>query len=276
MTSTLARTLQAAHHRGLDRLDAQILLLHVLGRSPQERAWLIAHDDQTLGASTLESFEALCSRRAAGEPVAYLLGHKEFFGLDLTVDRRVLVPRPDTETLVEWALDLLAEVATPRILDLGTGSGAIALALLSRRADAQVEATDLSADALDVARANAERLGLPLHLRQAAWLDGAADGWSLIASNPPYIPDADPHLPALAHEPRTALASGPDGLRDIRTIVAHALPRLVPGGWLLLEHGWDQAAAVRALLEHAGFQQVASRRDLAGIERASGGQRPAA
>lgn len=272
----LSQALQAAHQLGLDRLDAQILLLHALGRSPQDRAWLIAHDGDTPGARVLETFEALAKRRAAGEPIAYLLGHKEFFGLDLVVDPRVLVPRPDTETLVEWALDLLSGLAIPRILDLGTGSGAIALALQSRRPDAHVEATDLSADALEVARANAQRLGLPVHLRQAAWLDGAPSGWNLIASNPPYIREADPHLPALAHEPRTALTSGVDGLHDIRTIVAQALPHLVPGGWLLLEHGWDQAEAVRALLAQAGFVQVASRRDLAGIERASGGQRPAA
>jgi release factor glutamine methyltransferase len=273
---TLAQALEAARRRGLERLDAQILLLHVLGRSPHDRAWLLAHDDARLDAATLRAFDDLCTRRAAGEPVAYLLGRKEFFGLDLAVDRRVLVPRPDTESLVEWALELLDGTPAPRILDLGTGSGAIALALLSRRPDAHVEATDLSADALAVSRGNAERLGLPLQLRQAAWLDGAGDGWSLIASNPPYIREGDPHLPALAHEPRTALTAGEDGLCDIRTIVGQALPCLAPGGWLLLEHGWDQAEVVRALLEESGFTRVGSRRDLAGIERASGGQRPGA
>lgn len=268
----VADALCEAARRGLDRLDGQLLLLHALGRSQHERAWLIAHDDDTLAEGARAVFEALCVRRQQGEPLAYLVGHKEFFGLSLAVDARVLVPRPDTETLVEWALDVLHDRPAPRVIDLGTGSGAIALALQHRRPDARVEAVDRSEPALAAARANAQRLGLPVSFRLASWLDGAAAGHDLIVSNPPYIAQADPHLAALAHEPRSALAAGPDGLDDLRAIVAAAPAHLAPGGWLLLEHGWDQATAVRDLLCAAGLQHVHSRRDLAGIERCSGGQ----
>ena len=213
------------------------------------------------------------TQRAAGVPVAYLLGEQGFHGLTLQVQPGVLVPRPDTETLVEWALDVLKGRAAPRAIDLGTGSGAIALALLHARPDAVVEAIDQSADALAVAALNAKALGLDVALRQACWLEGAAGRYDLIASNPPYVRQDDPHLAALVHEPLSALAAGADGLDDIRAIVAQAPARLKTGGWLLLEHGWDQASAVRALLETAGFTQVQSRRDLAGIERCSGGVR---
>jgi release factor glutamine methyltransferase len=271
---TLADALHQAADRGLDRLDAQLLLLHALGRDPGDRAWLLAHDTDTLPVPAQAAFVALCTRRMHGEPVAYLLGHKEFHGLMLDVDARVLVPRPDTETLVDWALALLAPLPAPAVLDLGTGSGAIALALLHRRPDADVEAVDDSADALAVARANAARLGLPLQLREASWLEGAATGWQMIVSNPPYVAQADPHLAQLTHEPRSALAAGADGLDDLRTIVAQAPAHLAAGGWLLLEHGWDQAQAVRTLLAQAGFTEVTSQRDLAGIERCSGGRWP--
>ncbi|MDQ7954876.1 MAG: peptide chain release factor N(5)-glutamine methyltransferase [Pseudomonadota bacterium] len=273
--TTLQQALRDAAARGLDRLDAQILLLHALGRPAHERAWLLAHDTDPLPAAAAADFAALCGRRAAGEPVAYLLGEKEFHGLPLAVDARVLVPRPDTETLVDWALDCLAGRPAPAVLDLGTGSGAIALALQQARPDAQVDAVDASADALAVARANAERLGLPVRFRQADWLDGAGSarpgGYALIASNPPYIAEGDAHLPALRHEPAGALVSGPDGLRDIRRIVADAPAHLAEGGWLLLEHGHDQAPAVRALLAERGFTEVQGRDDLAGIARCSGG-----
>lgn len=269
---TLKDALAQAAAGGIARLDAQLLLLHVLGRGADARGWLLAHDDDALPAEAQAAFAALCRRRAAGEPVAYLVEHKEFFGLDLQVDARVLVPRPDTETLVEWALELLRDRPAPRVLDLGTGSGAIALAIQSARPDAQVEAVDRSADALAVAAANAQRLGLPVRFRQADWLDGAGT-YNLIASNPPYIAEADPHLPALAHEPRPALVAGADGLDDLRRIAQAASAHLRPGGWVLLEHGWDQAEAVRGLLAAAGLADPISRKDLAGIARCSGARR---
>ena len=271
---TLQQALSTALSQGLARIDAQILLLHVLGRAGHDRAWLITHDTDTLPLATAAQFEALCQRRLAGVPAAYLTGRKAFYGLELQVDERVLDPRPDTETLVDWALEVLARQSAPRVVDLGTGSGAIALALQSQRTDAQVLAVDASTDALAVAQANAERLGLPVQFQPANWLPGVEGPFDAIVSNPPYIPAQDPHLAALTHEPLSALASGADGLEDIRTIVAQAPARLAPGGWLLLEHGWDQAEAVQALLRDAGFDQVQSRHDLAGIARCSGGSMP--
>lgn len=268
---TLKDALAQAARAGLARIDAQLLLLHVLGRTGEERGWLIAHDDEALSPDREAAFLSLCGRRAAGEPLAYLVGSKEFFGLPLQVDARVLVPRPDTETLVEWALERLGKIPQPRVIDLGTGSGAIALAIQSVRPDAQVEAVDRSADALAVASANAQRLGLPVRFRQASWLQGAGR-YHLVVGNPPYIAAADPHLPALRHEPTEALVAGSDGLDDLRAIVAAAPAHLEPGGWLLLEHGWDQAKAVRALLAAAGFTETSSRADLAGIARCSGGR----
>lgn len=269
---TLAQALARAATLGLARLDAQLLLLHALGRGPGERAWLLAHDTDELPAASGAAYEVLCTRRAAGEPVAYLVGEKEFFGLPLAVDRRVLVPRPDTETLVEWALEVLQDRPSPAVIDLGTGSGAIALAIARHCPQARVEAVDRSEDALAVARANAARLALPVNFRLADWLEGAGTGLDLVVSNPPYIARDDEHLAALVHEPLSALAAGTDGLDDLRAIARQAPAHLGPGGWLLMEHGWDQAGPVRALLEVAGFARVRSRRDLAGIERASGGQ----
>ncbi len=267
---TVTQALQQATAAGLARLDAQMLLLHAQGRATHDRAWLVAHDGDLLPAEVALRFTDLCQRRAVGEPVAYLTGFKEFFGLTLQVDARVLDPRPDTETLVEWALERLDRPMA--VADLGTGSGAIALALQSQRPQAQVTAVDASTDALDVARANAARLGLPVTFRQGSWLQGDTSHYGLIVSNPPYVAAADPHLAALRHEPLQALASGPDGLADIRQIIQQAPGRLHPGGWLLLEHGHDQAQAVRSLLVAQGYTQVTSRRDLAGIERCSGGQ----
>ncbi len=270
----LAEALAQAAVLGLARLDAQLLLLHALGRASHERAWLLAHDTDPLATAAHTLFAQLCRRRAAGEPLGYIVGHKEFFGLDLMVDKRVLVPRPDTETLVQWALDVLDchESQTPKVIDLGTGSGAIALAIKQHRPGATVEALDASAQALDVARANASALKLDVTFRQASWLAGTADRYELIVSNPPYVGSADPHLADLTDEPLQALTAGPDGLHDIRTIIAQAPARLKPGGWLLLEHGYSQADSVRNLLAAAGFQNVSSRCDLAGIERCSGGK----
>jgi release factor glutamine methyltransferase len=295
--------LSSAAGAGLDRLDAQLLLLHALGKPASDRAWLLAHDRDAVPDLAHDAFMALAQRRLRGEPVAYLTGNKEFFGLDLRVDARVLVPRPDTETLVEWALEILDRWARSapdervhRVLDLGTGSGAVALAIKHSRPRLQVSATDFSADALVVAKANAQRLQLDVSFNQGSWLEalsdtGDADGandandandanevtgrYDVIVSNPPYIAAHDPHLAALAYEPLQALASGADGLDDIRTIIGQAPGHLCQGGWLLLEHGYDQAASVRALLHNAGFQDVQSRRDLSGIERCSGGFRAA-
>lgn len=270
---TPAQALRQAAAAGIERLDAQLLLLHALGRPATDRAWLLAHDDEALSPQVVQAFRSCCERRATGEPLAYIVGSKEFFGLELHVDARVLVPRPDTETVVEWSLEVLAGQTSPRVIDLGTGSGAIALAIAHRRADAQVEAVDASADALVVAAENARRLALPVRFTQGHWLAGCSGPYDLIVSNPPYVAEGDEHLPALRHEPLQALVAGADGLDDVRTIVRQAPGRLVPGGWLLLEHGWNQAAAVRELLQAAGFTGVVSRRDLAGIERCTGGRR---
>jgi release factor glutamine methyltransferase len=263
-----------ARQRGLDRHEAQTLVLHALGQPLHATAWLLAHDDAPLTAQAQAQLLAWAARRLASEPLAYITGQKAFYGLELRVDARVLDPRADTETLVDWALEVLPEPPQQRVLDLGTGSGAIALALQQARPHWQLEAIDRSADALTVARENAHRLHLPVRFHEGSWLTGFAGPVDAIVSNPPYIAATDPHLAALTHEPLQALASGSDGLDDLRQIVAAAGPCLVPGGWLLLEHGHDQAAAVRDLLHSAGFTQVQSRRDLAGIERCSGGQYP--
>ncbi|MEI8171350.1 MAG: peptide chain release factor N(5)-glutamine methyltransferase [Rhodoferax sp.] len=276
--STLAQTLSRLQAQGLDRLDAQLLLLHVVNPAAPNRAWLLAHDTDVIGAEPLQRLNQLALRRLKGEPLAYLTGHKEFYGLDLHVDGRVLVPRPDTETLVDWALSLIpitpGENWRTGILDLGTGSGAIALALKATRPHLPVNALDFSEDALSVARANAQRLQLDVRFSQGSWLDGVQTKFALIVSNPPYIAAQDAHLADLSFEPLQALASGADGLSDLRQIIQQSPASLQPGGWLLLEHGYDQAPVVRALLEDAGFCQVQSRRDLSGIERCSGGCTP--
>ena len=274
IAKSIAAALASAQAHGLDRIDAQLLLLHLLGHEDAGRAWLIAHDGDALEPALAERFAALCQRRSAGEPVAYLTGHKPFHGIDLQVDARVLDPRPDTETLVDWALERLADQSAPRVLDLGTGSGAIALALAHARPDAQVSAVDASDDALAVARANAEWLRLPVAFTLSDWFSRVDGAYELIVSNPPYIAEGDRHLPALRHEPRAALVAGADGLSDLRTIVAQAAQHLTPGGWLLLEHGWDQAQVVQDLLRSAGFTETQTRNDLADIGRCSGGRRP--
>ncbi len=267
--ATLATALRHAADLGLVRLDAQMLLLQALGRTPHDRAWLLAHDGDLLDAATHTRFDAALRRRLQGEPLAYITGQQEFYGLDLQVDARVLCPRADTETLVDWALQILPPAA--QIVDLGTGSGAIALAIQHQRPDVRVHARDFSANALAVAQANAQRLNLNVVFSQGEWLQGLDGPWDAIVSNPPYIAAADAHLAALTHEPLQALASGTDGLDDLRTIIGQAGERLKPGGWLLLEHGYDQASAVCDLLRSSGFGEVQSRRDLAGIARCSGG-----
>jgi release factor glutamine methyltransferase len=274
--SSVAQCLRQAQALDLTRLDAHMLLLHALARPLHDRAWLLAHDNDVLTALQLATWGQVLQRRLQGEPVAYITGHKEFFGLTLKVDARVLDPRPDTEIMVEWGLELLpcAPEHTLRVLDLGTGSGAVALALQHQRPGAQVTAVDTSAEALAVASDNAQRLNLPVQCVLSHWMDAVPGPFELIVSNPPYVAEGDPHLAALTHEPLSALTSGTDGLDDIRQIIAQAPSRLAPGGWLLLEHGWDQAAAVQALLRTAGFVQVQSRRDLGGIERCTGAVMP--
>ena len=277
-STTVDGALRSARSIGIERLDAQLMLAHLLGQS---RAWLLAHGDDALSASNAAAFEALARRRAAGEPFAYLVGEREFHGLTLAVGPAVLVPRPDTETLVDWALELLqGELranAAPAVLDLGTGSGAIALALKHGCPRARVWAGERSADALAVARANAERLGLDVHFAHGDWwaaLDGLPDVplFDLVASNPPYIAAGDPHLAALAYEPLSALVAADDGLADIVRIAEGARGRLRAGGWLLFEHGWEQAEAVGRILANAGFGAVQTHADIEGRPRCTGGR----
>ena len=268
---SIRQTLRSAQTSGLDRLDAQLLLLFALGKPADARAWLLAHDDDALPAQLAALFRSFSLRRAAGEPLAYIVGYKEFFGLPFAVDARVLVPRPDTETLVQWVLDAASNMDAPEILDLGTGSGAVGVAV-AHSLQARVTATDFSEAALAVASQNARQLGVDVQFIQSNWFDKVSGHYHVIASNPPYIASNDTHLSALAHEPLNALIAGPDGLDDIRQIVEQAPQYLQPGGWLLLEHGYDQASAVFELLTQRGFNQVQSRRDLAGITRCSGGR----
>ena len=269
--STVAQAMRDAGALGLDRLDAQLLLAAVIGRP---RSWLLAHDDVVLSPSQQQRFAAHCERRAQGEPVAYLLGEKAFYGLTLNVDRNVLVPRPDTETLVDWALDVLrAGPPRPAVLDLGTGSGAIALAIAHADSAAQICATDISAAALAVARANGERLGLAVEwLTGDWWAPLAGRRFDLVLANPPYVAADDPHLAALDHEPHSALTPGGDGLSALRAISAQAGAHLRRGGWLLLEHGYEQADAVQEMLRSAGFGEIETHKDLAGQPRCTGGR----
>ncbi len=271
---SVALAIVHARGLGLDALDAQLLLLHAMGMPSECRVWLTAHADDPIAPSAGTLFLTLLARRLAGEPLAYIVGQKEFYGISLSVDSRVLIPRPDTETLVEWSLEILAGHPGARVLDLGTGSGAIALALKHQRPDLQILALDASAAALELARQNAARLGLEVCFLQSDWLRAVAGVFDLILSNPPYVGDADPHLAELAWEPEQALAAGADGLDDLREIIATAPPHLQPGSWLLVEHGHDQARRVGEMLRDCGFQQITSRRDLGGIERCSAGRRP--
>lgn len=269
---TVAAALAWARRLGLDRLDAHWLLAHVLQRP---HTWLLAHDDHHLVAPEAAAYRQACQRRADGEPLAYITGERGFHGLSLAVSPAVLVPRPDTEVLVDWALALLPGLPTaPQVLDLGTGSGAIALAVAHGHRAARVTASDISAQALAVARGNADRLGLAVHTCQGDWWQAvAADArFDLVLCNPPYIAGADPHLPALRHEPLLALTPGGDGLDALRTVIQGAPPHLVPGAWLLLEHGCDQADAVTTLLGQAGLVDLATRRDIESRPRCSGGR----
>ncbi|MDO4709696.1 MAG: peptide chain release factor N(5)-glutamine methyltransferase [Pseudomonadota bacterium] len=259
----------------IGREDAEHLLLHVLGKS---RGWLFAHDTDPLDNGLAEAFLGLLARRLAGEPVAYITGQRGFWTLNLNVSPATLIPRPETELLVELALARWPHEAALQAADLGTGSGAIALALASERPAAHIIATDASAAALEVARHNAQSHAIGnVEFRHGYWYAPlAGERFDLILSNPPYIEADDAHLVQgdLRFEPRTALASGADGLDDLRHIVALAPAHLNAGGWLLLEHGWQQGAAVRSLLVAAGFSEVATAQDLEQRERVSFGRWP--
>lgn len=258
----------------VDSAEAELLLAHLL-RKP--RSWLFAHADELLDPPLSAEFSGLLARREAGEPVAYLTGRRGFWSLDLQVTPDTLIPRPETELLVELALARLPAATPVRVADLGTGSGAIALAIAHERPKATVVATDASAAALAVASRNARNLRLKhVDLRQGEWMAPLGEEcFDLIASNPPYIAEHDAHLDALRHEPRAALTAGADGLDDIRTIAAQAPVHLLPGGWLLLEHGFDQGDTVRRLLLAAGLADVATHQDLEARDRVTLGRLPA-
>lgn len=267
---------QALAQASLAPIDAQVLLAHVLRT---DRAWLAAHATDPLDSADAEAFFALARRRRDGEPAAYLTGMREFWGLPFAVDPSVLIPRPETETLVECALRALPADRSVRVLDLGTGSGAIALAIASARPRADVLATDVSPSALAVARRNAERMKLAnVRWLQSDWYDELRDEaqpFDLIASNPPYVAEGDPHLREgdVCFEPPGALRAGRDGLVALRAVIAGAPARLAAGrGVLVVEHGYDQADAVHALMRAAQFVGIQSFRDLSGIPRVAAGR----
>ena len=275
MSADVAGALAQARTLGLDRLDAQLLLAHHMGR---DRAWLLAHDDATLTPLAQAAFDIDCRRRADAVPMAYLLGEREFHGLMLKLTPDVLVPRPDTETLVDWALSILghelAALPHPEVVDLGTGSGAIALALKQRVHQARLSASDTSAAALAVARGNARAHRLDIEFRLGDWWQPWRDRhFDVVVCNPPYIAAGDAHLAALRHEPAMALSPGTDGLCAIDAVVSGAPRHLRRGGWLLLEHGHDQASAVCQRLRDARFVKVQTRADLSGNARCSAGRR---
>ena len=264
--------LDQARQAGVERLDAQWLLGHLL---QQPRSWLLAHDDSPLQAPAAAAWPSLLRRRAGGEPLAYVIGEREFCGLSLEVSPAVLVPRPETEVLVRWALECAAGAPAPTVVDLGTGSGAVALALKQKWPAAQITATDASAAALEVARRNGQRLGLAVDWRTGDWWQAVTGvRFGLALSNPPYIAHGDAHLAALQHEPLQALSPGGDGLDALRRIVAGAPAHLLPGAWLLVEHGHDQGDEVRALFAQHAFVDAQTRADLAGLPRCSGARWP--
>lgn len=272
-TATLAQSLawQPASGDAVSaRREASSVLLAAIGKT---HAWLLTWPDACLSTDELARADTWLARRAAGEPLAYLRGEQEFWSLSLQVAPGILVPRADTECLVEQALLRIASTGAVRVLDLGTGSGAIALAIAHERRQAQVFAADRSVLAVAVAQANAEHLGLALNCRESDWFSAfAGERFDVIVSNPPYIAEDDPHLAALKFEPMQALAAADSGLADLREIIRQAPKHLSMNGYLLLEHGHDQAVAVRELLQQAGFVDVCSTRDLGGNERVTGGR----
>jgi len=259
-------------HRHLPHLEREWLLCHHLGL---DRSSLLTHPEQTIDSRTEQQLDAHVLRLSKGEPLAYLLGERGFWDFTLTVSPAVLVPRPETETLVEQAL--VRTQSGDRVLDLGTGSGAIAIALSreieAREADVWILAVDRSEAALEIARDNANRLAPSVEFRLSDWFQQIGGTFNVIVANPPYVAEADPHLPDLAFEPQTALVSGPDGLDDLRTIIGCAPDHLLPGGWLLVEHGYDQAADVERLFGDTGFENIELIEDLGGQPRVTAGRR---
>ncbi|MDT8409744.1 MAG: peptide chain release factor N(5)-glutamine methyltransferase [Wenzhouxiangellaceae bacterium] len=268
---TVRQILAAASDTLGSRADAEILATIVLGRS---RAWLYAHDDQAVGLAERRAFEPLLEQRAAGRPLAYIAGFREFYGRNFSVDEAVLIPRPETEHLVDFALSLEELPDAARVADIGTGSGCIALTLAAERPAWHCIGVDCSAEALAVAARNAEQLDL----KSIEWLDGHLldpindRSLDLIVSNPPYIAESDAHLERgdLRFEPDLALSAGPDGMSVISELIERSPRLLANGGWLVLEHGYDQAAHVRQLMRERGFEKIRSESDLAGIERITG------
>jgi release factor glutamine methyltransferase len=272
-----------AERFGVARIEAARLAGHALGTST---AWVVAHDREPLSPRQAEHLSALLRARSEGVPLAYITGMREFYGLAFQVTPHVLIPRPETELLVDLALEHLRSCAVesvdgdrariarrPRVLDLGTGSGAVAIAIAVNCPAAEVWASDRSAGAIALAGANAQKHDAPIRLVESDWFGGLAhQRFDLIVTNPPYVAERDPHLEQgdVRFEPREALCGGSDGLAAIRSIVETAAPHLAPGGWLWLEHGYDQAAAVRRMLGSADWLDISSRRDLAGHERVSG------
>jgi release factor glutamine methyltransferase len=268
----LGEALKAAAER-IGATDARVLLAHVTGRNA---AYLIANPETGLRQQQETAYRSLVDRRQAGEPVAYLTGEREFYGRPFKVSPAVLIPRPETELLVDLALERIGTTSPARILDVGTGSGCVAIAIASERSHCKIVALDQSYEALAVARRNAFELRVGnVAFLQSNWFEALRDEhFDLIVSNPPYVAAEDPHLGAgdLRFEPRAALESGPDGLEAIRHLAAESAKHLAPGGWLLVEHGHDQGAAVRGLFEAAGYAEVFSETDLADIERVTGGR----
>jgi len=259
---------------GLLRLEAELLLAFLLGKN---RAFLIAHADDPADADAAQAAGRLFGRRAAGEPIAYLTGEREFYGFALRVTPAVLIPRPETERLVELALERIPAGAPTRVLELGSGSGAIAIALAHERPGLRITATDVSEAALDVARDNARRHGVAIEFARGDWCEAlGAARFELIVSNPPYVAASDPHLAQgdVRFEPRRALVGGEDGLDCIRRIAAQAREHLSPGGWLLFEHGYDQGAACVELLRRLGYAKVEDFKDLSAVPRVSVGRWP--
>lgn len=255
----------------LPAIESRALLASELGVA---REVLVAHPDRRVEPENAARFDALAARRRAGEPLAYLVGEREFFGRVFQVTPDVLIPRPETELLVELALAKARQMNAPGFLDLGTGSGCIGVSLALERPDARVTAVDTSARALVIARANATRLGARVKFVASDWYTTLDESYDVIVANPPYVAEGDPHLRELRHEPADALVAKDGGLACLRHVVEGARPHLATNGWLLVEHGYDQAAAVRDLLANAGFTEISSHHDAAKIERVSMGTRP--